>query len=110
MNIIQVSSEPFALSCRPTQDDRNVNGKVHGGVIFYLCDDAVGRYVTAQGKVGAAADGSIHFYRPANIGETITATLSERKVGRRLGVYLVEARNEEGKLLADALFTIAFSE
>ena len=110
MKIIQESETPFAVSYCPTEEDKNVNGMVHGGVIFYLCDDAVGRYVTAQGKVGAAADGSIHYYRPARLHEKLTATVIERKVGRRLGVYLVEAKNEQGKLIADALFTIAFSD
>ena len=110
MNIQPESTAPFALSCRPTEEDKNVNGKVHGGVLFYLCDDAVGKYVTSQGKVGAAADGSIHYYRPAELNEKIIATVFERKVGRRLGVYVVEARNEAGKLLADSLFTIAFAE
>ena len=109
MQIIQETASPFSISCCPSDEDRNVNGFVHGGVIFYLCDEAVGRYVTSLGKTGAAADANIHYYRPGMVHERITATVFERKAGRRLGIYLVEARNKQGKLLADALFTIAFS-
>ena len=64
----------------------------------------------ALGKKGAAADADIHFYRPAFPGNRITVTVTERKAGRRLGVYLIEAKNDQGKLIADSLFTIAFSE
>ena len=110
MNYILESASPFVLSYRTTKEDQNVNGAVHGGVIFHLCDDAVGRYVTALGKTGAAADANIHYYRPGKIGEKITAQVTERKMGRRLGIFLVEARGEQGKLIADSLFTIAFSD
>ena len=110
MDIIQNSDNPVSLAYTTSNEDRNVNGMVHGGVIYYLCDEAVGRQVTQMGKVGAAADGSIHYYRPVRLGERITVTVFERKIGRRLGVFAVEARNDPGKLIADALFTIAFVE
>lgn len=110
MDFIQESVSPFAVAYVPTAEDQNVNGAVHGGVIFHLCDEAVGRYVTSLGKTGAAADADIHYYRPARIGERLTARISERKMGRRLGVLLAEVRNERDQLIADALFTIAFSD
>ena len=108
MHCIQESTAPFSVSYQTAPEDQNVNGAVHGGVIFHLCDEAAGRYVTALGKTGAAADASIHYYRPGRVGEKIIAQVSERKLGRRIGVLLVEVWNQEGKRLADALFTIAF--
>ncbi|MBO4301888.1 hotdog fold thioesterase [Methanosarcinaceae archaeon] len=106
---IEGNSEIFTLSCCPSADDLNVNGTVHGGFIFFLCDEAIGRYVTASGKTGAAADADIHYYRPGKAGEKMTVSVTERKTGRRLGIYLTEVRNENGVLLADAMFTIAFA-
>ena len=38
------------------------------------------------------------------------ATLNVRKMGKRLGVFLVELTNEKGVLLADSMFTVAFAE
>ena len=81
---------------------------VHGGIIFYICDEAVGRYVTGQGKIGAAADGQIHFYKPAYPGKAINAEVIERKTGKRLGTYMVELKSDDGTLIADALFTVSF--
>ena len=102
--------EPFTLSYLSVEEDRNSNGFVHGGVIFHLCDEAVGRCVVASGRGGAASDASIHYYRPARIGERLTAAVQPRKLGRRLGVYLVDVRDPQDRLMADGLFTIAFSE
>ena len=110
MEIVQESRDPFRLSYRPGDGDRNVNGDVHGGILYYVCDEAIGRYVTAMGRTGAAADGAIHYYRPAHAHEKFTVTVSERKIGRKLGVFLVEAKNEQDRLIADAMFTVAFSD
>ena len=75
-----------------------------------LCEEAIARYQLKNGKKGAAAEGHIHFYRPAAVGERITATVTERKTGRKLGIYLIEVRNDAGVLLADTVTTIAFFE
>ena len=109
-DITVVSTKPVCLTYTPTQNDANINGDVHGGVIFYLCDEAIGRTVKEMGRVGAAASGEIHYYRPARVGESLSATVSERKIGKRLGVFLVEARTATGVLAADALFTVSFAE
>ena len=38
------------------------------------------------------------------------ASVFERKLGRRLGVLPVEVKNDQGKLIADSLFTVAFAD
>ena len=104
------STDPYRISFRPSEKNNNVNGTVHGGVLFTFCDDIIGKYVTHIGRTGAAADANIHYYRPAAAGEKLFAELEVRKSGRRLGVYLVKCTNEAGKLIADALFTVAFTD
>ncbi len=108
MDIRTISENPFSLEYTTQGDDKNINGTVHGGILFYVCDEAIGRYVKHIGRVGAAADANIHYYRPVQIGQKITAVLHERKVGKKLGIFFVEAKDEGGKLLADSLFTVAF--
>ena len=108
MDIKVISEAPFTLQYTTTQDDVNVNGTVHGGILFYVMDEAIGQYVKHIGRHGVAADANIHYYRPVQLGQTFTAVLHERKVGKKLGVFLVEAKDETDRLLADALFTVAF--
>ena len=83
----------------------NTQGIVHGGILFTLCDQAVGAYLVYKKIKGVGMDGSIHYYRPANKGEVLTATAYERKSGKKTGVYFVELKNQNDKLIADCLFT-----
>ena len=38
----------------------------------------------------------------------MTASVSERKIGKRLGTYLIEVQNEKGDLLAETMITISY--
>lgn len=109
LDIKQESTEPFVISFMPSERYANVNGFVHGGILFYVCDDIIGRYVTAMGRTGAAADGNIHYYRPAEVNKRLFANINERKSGKRLGTYFVELKNEDDILIADAMFTVVFN-
>ena len=108
--MINISENEGSFSFTPSPLEANMNGVTHGGILAYFCDEVLGRYVTSLGRKGAAVGVEIHFYRPAPIGDRITATVSERKAGKRLGTYLVELKNSNNQLLADALFTISFLE
>ena len=108
MEFIQDETDGFRVSCVPSESSRNPNGTVHGGVIFLLCEEAIARYLVHKGRKGAAAEADIHYYRPAQIGERMTAAVTERKIGRRLGSYLLEVKNDCGQLLADTVITIAY--
>ncbi|MBR1796505.1 MAG: hotdog fold thioesterase [Clostridiales bacterium] len=108
IDIIYDENDPSSASFVPTEEHVNINGVVHGGVLFFLCDDLIGHYVTAQGLKGAAADSNMHFYRPATVGKRLTARVNERKTGKRLGTYLIDIKDEDGRLIADVMFTVAF--
>lgn len=109
-DIVKESVNPYQLSYIPSEENKNANGVVQGGISYLLCDEAVGRYVTEElGRPGAASEGSIHYYRPAVVGEKMTATVNTRKLGKKLGVFMVELTNEQGKLIADCMFTVAFA-
>lgn len=86
----------------------NTHGTVHGGILYALCDQALGAYVTHKRLEGVGLDGSIHYYRPAFEGDVLTATAYERKGGRKIGVCFVELKNQDGKLIADGLFSAMF--
>lgn len=88
----------------------NMQGTVHGGILYTLCDQAVGAYITYQKRKGVGMDGSIHYYHPALKGDLLTATAYVRKSGRKVGVYFVELKNQNGKLLADGMFTAMYLE
>ena len=72
----------------------------HGGFIFSLADSAFAFACNAYDDVTLAAAASVEFLRPARVGDVLTATAREVSRGRRAGVYDVEVRNQDDKLVA----------
>lgn len=100
-----VSEDSFSVVMNAEAVHSNMQGTVHGGILYTLCDQAVGAYIAYKKMKAVGMDGSIHYYRPAKQGDVLTATAYERKSGKKVGVYFVELKNQDNKLLADGLFT-----
>jgi len=61
-------------------------------------------YDLAAGEKGIGTEGSIRHYRPAFARDVLKAVVSCRKRGRTMSYYQVELFNQDGKLIADAMF------
>lgn len=83
----------------------NTNGTVHGGILYALCDQAIGTYMAYKRVDARGMDGQIHYYRPANRGDILQGMAYVRQAGKRVTVFFVELKNQDGKLLADGMFT-----
>ncbi len=105
-----VTDENFSVVMEVDDKHLNTQGSVHGGILFTLCDQAVGAFIVFNNVKGVAMDGNIHYYRPAQKGDRLIAAVYERKKGRTTGVYFVELTNQDGKLIADGLFTAMYTD
>lgn len=103
-----VGGDRLSVVMEAKEKHLNMQGTVHGGILYALCDQAAGAYVAYKKRKGVGMDGSIHYYRPAKQGDILTATAYERKSGKRVVVYFVELKDQDGKLLADCLFTTMY--
>lgn len=83
----------------------NAHGMAHGGVLYSICDQAVAAYDIAIGRDGVGMDGSMHYYRPAKLGDELRAVVTNRKMGRKTACHLVELFNQDQKLIGDCTFT-----
>lgn len=84
----------------------NVNGTVHGGVYFSILDTVIGitiRSITRQPNV--TVNMNIHYFAPAMLGETLTATAKIIQKGRSIVTAEGELKNEKDDLLAKAVGT-----
>lgn len=80
---------------------------IHGGTLFTICDIAAGAQMRLrETDWGVTLDSFMQFYRPAVLGETVTATVYERKHGKTVSGYLVEVYSDSGKHIADATFNM----
>ena len=89
-----------ALKMTPTPDHGNLNGTLHGGVLFSLADAAFEIACNSYGRLAVALETSCHYCRPAKIGEPITAGASEVTRSRHTASYRVDVRDGKGDLLA----------
>lgn len=87
----------------------NYHNTIQGGIQFMVCDTAIGAYLIHINRLGVGMESSIHFYRAAKEGDTLTATVYERKCGKRVGTFLVELKNQEDVLIADVTYSVMFN-
>ena len=86
-------------------DDVNPIGRPHGGVYFTMADHAAGTAMASHGYQAVTLDCSFHFFRAANMGDTLTAVAQEVKYGQTISVFDVEIKSQIGALLAKGTFT-----
>jgi acyl-CoA thioesterase len=72
----------------------------HGGLIFTLADTAFAFACNAYDDLTVAGGGNIEFLRPALRGDELRAIATEVHRGKKGGVYKVEVRNQDDKLVA----------
>ena len=78
----------------------NAAGVCQGGVIFSLADFAFAVASNSYGNVALATSANINFTKPALKGEKLTAEAKEVNRSRRVGVYEVIVRKEDGTAVA----------
>lgn len=72
----------------------------HGGLVFTLADTAFAFACNAYDELTVAGSGSIEFLRPSVRGDKLCAVATEEHRGRKSGIYKVEVRNQDDKLVA----------
>jgi acyl-CoA thioesterase len=85
-----------------TVRDNMLNGHqvCHGGLLFTLADTAFAFACNSDGTARLSAAGSIDFLRPARAGDRLSAHATPRHRGRRRGVYDVEVRDQDERVIA----------
>lgn len=86
----------------------NINGTLHGGVIFTMADVAAGCAARSHGISVTTLSSNINFIKTAQFGKVI-AIANEIHKGRTTGVYRVEVFDEKDLLLAVGTFTFFFT-
>ena len=100
MEIVSIDEGTATLEMTVRADMVNGHGACHGGLIFALADSAFAFACNSRGDVEVAAGASIDYVAAAMLDDRLTATATERHHGRRGGVYDVEVRRDDGRLIA----------
>lgn len=94
--------EPGVAEVRMIVTQTMVNGHdiCHGGYVFMLADSAFAFACNAYNDVTLASGADINYVYRAMLGDELVATAKERQRGRRSGVYDVDVRNQDKRLIA----------
>ncbi|MGZ0186592.1 MAG: hydroxyphenylacetyl-CoA thioesterase PaaI [Alphaproteobacteria bacterium] len=88
------------ISMPVTDDMLNGHGVAHGGYIFTLADTAFAYACNGDNNATLAQHAQITFVAPGQAGETLIAEAQELSKTGRSGLYDVEVRGADGRLVA----------
>jgi acyl-CoA thioesterase len=100
MRIESIAPGRAVLSMEVREFMVNGHGLCHGGYVFLLADSAFAFACNTYNRVTVAQAAKIDFLRPALDGDCLRAEARELSQGSRTGVYDVEVRRGDGKLIA----------
>ncbi|HIV34430.1 MAG TPA: PaaI family thioesterase [Candidatus Blautia intestinigallinarum] len=87
------------------KDHTNFLGSVHGGCLFSIADSVAGAAASSYGDYSTTVNASINYLVPALQVKELTGEARVIKHGKRISVFQVQIRNDEGKLLVQGEFT-----
>ena len=101
IEIVSASPQRSVVQVRLTDESMNLQGAVHGGLIYSMADCVAGICARAeQGETYVTQSSHISFLRNVTQG-TIYASAETIKRGRRVIVSRISVYTEDGTLLAD---------
>ncbi len=94
--------KPGVAEVRMSVNKSMINGHsiCHGGFIFSIADSAFAFACNAYNDLTVAAGADINYLYSAKLGDDLVAVARESHRGRRSGVYEVEVRNQDDRLIA----------
>ena len=100
MHIERVAPGSAEMSMTVRDDMLNGHAICHGGFIFLLADSTFAFACNSYNRNTVAQGCSIEYLAPAHGGDVLRASAVERSRAGRTGVYDIEVRNQQGKMVA----------
>lgn len=82
----------------------------HGGISYSLADSALAFASNSYGFKAVSIETSISHTRLCKFGDRLTAVASEMSRTKRIGIYAVEVKNQENKVIGLFKGTVHISE
>ncbi|MBC8574837.1 PaaI family thioesterase [Yanshouia hominis] len=101
IRIVEISTDKSLVQMKVIHSGLNLNGAVHGGLLYTLADCVAGITARTDGRNYVTQSAHINFLRNVSEG-VLSATGEIIKRGNSIAVVHVQIRNELGTLLSDA--------
>ena len=101
MEIVTISPECSEIRLRVNPDSLNLDGQVHGGLLYALADVVTGITARADGRRYVTQSAHINFIR--NVSEGVVTAKGEMiRRGKTISILRSVVTDEKGTLLAEA--------
>jgi acyl-CoA thioesterase len=93
---------PRRSKLRMTVRKEMVNGfgVAHGGIAYSLADSALAFACNTHGQISVAIDNQISYPAPVNVGDVLTAEVTEGSETKSLGFYRITITNQNNIVVA----------
>ncbi len=100
IELVEVSKGYARAEMKVEEKHLNGLGLAHGGAIFTLADLAFAAACNSHGIDAVAVNINISYFKPAKLGQILTAEAKEISLSRKLGNYNISVFNEDGQQIA----------
>jgi acyl-CoA thioesterase len=90
------------LSLLIKADYCNSGERTHGGVLFSLADQAFAVAANSRGYLAYAIEVKINYFQAAKCGDVVTAEATPVDIRKRVSLWNVELKNQDGEKIAIA--------
>ena len=105
MRLVELSPGYARVTIKLMPEHQNFIGRVFGGIIMSLADQAFAYAGNSLVYPSAACQLNIHLIAAAEVGDELTAEGRVLRSGRRAGITEMTVTNQDGKLIAKATGT-----
>ena len=110
VSVKSISKGHCTLECVVHEDMLNGFQIAHGGISYSLSDSALAFSSNAYGYQCVSIETSISHVRPIALNDILTVTCKEIHRGKTIGIYTVEIKNKENKLMSKFKGTVNISQ
>ena len=100
IEVVDLDARKAVIKMTVREDMVNGHGVCHGGMIFTLADTCSAFACNSENHSALLSSAQIELFRPAQLGDELTATARVVNQGKRKGVYDVDVTNQSDQLVA----------
>ena len=109
LSVKSIEKGNCVLECVIHENMLNGFGIAHGGISYSLSDSALAFSSNAYGYQCVSIETSISHIRPVHVNDVLTVICEEVHRGKTIGIYSIEIKNQDLKLVSKFKGTVNIS-
>lgn len=100
IEIVSVNKGNIVIKMTVRKEMTNGFGIAHGGITYSLSDSSLAFSANSHGIHAVSVETSISHLKPVNVDDTLTTSVQEISLTKRIGVYHINITNQNNELVS----------